>query len=202
MSLNKPSEEEEKYFKAEDQRQLAALRGEIQADEATQAQWLEVAKSVGSESVDIGRRLTALGFNVETSRILFFVPLIEVAWADGKIGYEESYKLVDVVRQKGIRATSTAYDFLSKLTLNRPSEAFFEGCHEIIRDLLAQMPATQRDQEINTLADLCTVVAKASKGFFGFGADVSKEERAVVQDIINDLGLDQSSKAAQLLKNL
>jgi tellurite resistance protein len=198
----KPSEEEEKYARAEDQRRIAQMRGEIQTDQATRDMWLAVAKAVGSENVDVGRRMAGLGFDADTARILFFVPLVEVAWADGKIGYEESYRLVDVVRKKGVRATSAAYDFLSKITLNRPSEAFFEGCHAVIKDLLSQMPASQRDQEVNTLADLCVQVAKASRGFFGFGAEVSPEERTVIQEIVSELGLDQSASAKHLLKTL
>jgi len=69
--------------------------------------------------LEVGRRLIELGFNTDTARILFFIPLIEVAWADGKIGYEESYRIVDVVRHRGIRATSAAYDFLSQLTIHQ-----------------------------------------------------------------------------------
>jgi hypothetical protein len=198
----KPSEEEEKYFKTEDQRRIAEMRGEIQADEATKQTWLSIARGVGSEDLAVGRQLSDLGFNAETAKILFFVPLIEVAWADGKIGYEESYKLVDMVRQRGMRATSEAFDFLSKLTLNRPDAAFFDGANQVIRQVLSSMPGTQRDAEINNLADLCVQVATASRGFFGFGAAVSKEERDAIQDIIRDLGLENSSKASELLKSI
>jgi len=115
----KPSEEEEKYFRAEDQRRIAEMRGELTADEATKAEWRTVAEAVGAQDLEVGRRLIELGFNTDTARILFFIPLIEVAWADGKIGYEESYRIVDVVRHRGIRATSAAYDFLSQLTIHQ-----------------------------------------------------------------------------------
>lgn len=198
----KPSEEEEKYARAEDARHIAEMKGDFQASEAQKAAWLDIAKAVGSDDVAIGKQMAELGYNAETARILFFVPLIEVAWADGKIGYEESYRLVDVVRKKGVRATSGAYDFLSQLTLNRPSEAFFDGSNDVIRQVLAKMPDSQRDQEVSTLADLCLQVARASRGFFGFGADVSPEERDVIHEIVNTLGLDKSERASKILKGI
>lgn len=198
----KPSEEEEKYFQADNARKLSELRGEILADEETMERWRALATAVNSQEVGVGRRLEELGFNTETAKVLFFTPLVEVAWADGKIGYEESYKLVDALRKRGIRATSEAYDFLNTITLRRPAPSFFEGCNELIRALLGELPAEQRDSHVNNLAELVTLVARASRGFFGFGAEISKEERSTVEDLIKDLGIEHSSKAAELLKSL
>lgn len=198
----KPSEEEEKYFKAEDERRLTALRGEIQADEETKARWLALAEVVGSSSHAVGRRLEELGFNTDTARVLFFVPLVEIAWADGKIGYEESYKLVDELRKRGIRATTQAYEFLNSITLRRPHASFFEGCTEVLRELFGTLSAEQRDAHIGELTGLADQVARASRGFFGFGAEVSKEERSTIEDIIKGLGIEHSSQAAQLLRSL
>lgn len=198
----KPSEEEEKYIRQEEARKLTELRGQIVADEATLERWKALAETVGSSELGVGRRLEELGFDAETSRVLFFMPLVEVAWSDGKIGYEESYKLVDELRKRGIRATSNAYEFLNKVTLKRPSVQFFDGCNELIRSLLAELPADKRDAEITDMTQLISLVAHASRGFFGFGSEVSKEERAAVENILSELGLQHSSKAAELLRDL
>lgn len=193
----KPSEEEDKYFHAENQRHLDNLRGTM-----TDSEGLALAQVVGSSDPELGRQLRALGFNAETASTLFFVPLVEVAWADGKIGYEESYKIVDALRARGIRATSEAYEFLNGLTLRRPSHGFFEGCNQIIRTLLAQMGAEARDAQVSNLSDLVVKVARASRGFFGFGAEVTKDELKAVEEIISELGLENSSHAEQLRKGL
>lgn len=198
----KPSEEEEKYVRQEEARKLTELRGQIIADDATMARWKTLAESVGGEDLGVGRRLEELGFDAETARVLFFMPLVELAWSDGKIGYEESYKLVDELRKRGIRATSSAYEFLNRVTLSRPSVQFFDGCNELLRVLLANLPAEQRDAQVADLTGLMSLVAHASRGFFGFGSEVSKEERAAVANIVEELGLQHSSKAAELLRNL
>jgi len=198
----KPSEEEEKYVRAEEARKLKKLKGEAMVAKESSAQGAEIAKAVGSSNPEIGAKLMALGFEPETAKVLYFVPLIEVAWADGKIGYEESVKVVDRARKSGIRATTAAYDFLSNLTLNRPEAAWFDGCTEVIGLLLAEMPSEKREAEIVSLSDLMVEVARASAGFFGFGADVSEEERVAIKGIVQELGLENSARSVEILKKL
>ncbi len=198
----KPSEEEEKHFHRENERLLANMRGEVLADKETRERWARIAQAVGSQDLSIGHRLEDLGFDAETAGVLFLCPLVEVAWADGKVGYEEAYKLVDELRRRGMRATSAAYDFLSKLTLQRPSEEFFDGCNLVIQDLLKEMSGEEREEKITTLTQLCEEIASASRGFFGFGPKVSKEERDAIAEIIQELDLEHSPKAAELLSKL
>ena len=199
---NKPSEEEEKHFQQEHQRLMADLKGEEQASKEERETWGAIALAVGSNKLAIGHKLATLGFNAETAAILFFSPLVEVAWADGKVGYEESYKIVDEVRSRGIRATSAAYEFLSQMTLERPKPEWFHGCNEVIRALLQDMSGSERDKNISSLTALCAEVANASRGFFGFGPKVSPEEKNVIKDIISELGLEESNKAKDILKKL
>lgn len=193
----KPSEEEDKYFHAENQRHLDNLRGTTTDEEI-----LALAGAVGSSDPEVGKQLRALGFNAATAPTLFFVPLVEVAWADGKIGYEESYKIVDALRSRGIRATSEAYEFLNGLTLRRPASTFFEGCNQVIRTLLGQVGAEAREAQISNLAELVVGVARASRGFFGFGAEVTKDEHKAIEEIIKELGIEHSTHAENVRKGL
>lgn len=198
----KPSEEEEKHFHEHNQRLIANMKGEELADRETRERWAQISAAVGTEDLTIGHRLEDLGFTAETVPVLFFCPLVEVAWADGKVGYEESYKIVDELRKKGIRATSAAYEFLSKITLTRPTDQFFDGCNLVIKELLSEMAGDDREKQITSLAELCAEVAGASRGFFGFGPKVSDDERDVIQDIIAALDLETSPKAVEILKKL
>ena len=195
-------EEEQKQFHQEEERLLAKMRGEDQASKEQRERWAQISAAVGSEDLTVGHRLEDLGFDKDTAAVLMFTPLVEVAWADGKVGYEESYKIVDEVRSRGIKATSAAYEFLSKITLQRPAPEFFDGCNAVIRDLLAEMSGDNREKQIGTLAELCAEVARASRGFFGFGPAVSPEERDAIGDIIKELDLEQSDKAVEILKKL
>ncbi len=198
----KPSEEEEKHFHRENERLLANMRGEVLADKETRERWAKITAAVGSQDLSIGHRLEELGFDAETAGVLFLCPLVEVAWADGKVGYEEAYQLVEELRKRGMRTTSAAYDFLSKLTLQRPSREFFDGCNVVIRDLLNEMHGNEREEKVSSLTELCARVAEASRGFFGFGPKVSKEERDTIAEIIKELDLEQSARTAELLSKL
>lgn len=197
--MQKPSENEQKYFHEENQRIVSDIKEEIDVESSSYQNWQALAKSVGSDDASIGEKLESLGFSTDTSSVLIFVPLIEVAWSDGKIGYEESYKIVDNARKRGVRATSKAYDLLSELTLKRPSKAFFDGCNAVIRSLLDAMTAEDRLESVNDLASLCVQVAKASRGFFGFGADVSPEEIQAIKEIVSELNIEDASSTASLL---
>ncbi len=198
----KPSEPEERHFQKENERLLANMRGEVLADKETRERWARIAAAVGSQDLSIGHRLEDLGFTEETAGVLFLCPLVEVAWADGKVGYEEAVKLVDELRKRGMRASGPAYEFLSKLTLERPSQDFFDGCNLVIRELLNQLPEEERQSKATSLAELCAQVAEASRGFFGFGPKVSKEEREAIAEIVQELGLEASPKTAEILSRL
>ncbi len=198
----KPSEPEERHFQKENERLLANLRGEVLADKETRERWARIAAAVGSKDLSLGHRLEDLGFTEETAGVLFLCPLVEVAWADGKVGYEEAYQLVEELRKRGMRATGPAYDFLSKITLERPSDEFFDGCNLVIRELLNELPEEEREQKATNLAELCAQIAEASRGFFGFGPKVTKEEREALADIVQELGLDASPTTKEILKKL
>lgn len=197
-----PRSEEEKYFHDEDVRKLAELRGEADAEKKEKERWKAIADAVGSKDLQVGKTLDSLGFSPDSARVLFFIPLIEVAWADGKIGYEESYKIIDQARRSGIRATTEAFEFLSSLTLRKPEDRFFEECNGIIRKILAERPAGERESKVVSLTQLVIEVARASRGFFGFGKDITDDEKVAIEDIVADLGLEESPRVKEMLEKL
>lgn len=185
MSEWRTSDEEEKYFAEQDRRLRLGIKADIQRSQAQLEQALAVAKVVGSDDPDIGDALTELGFSVETARVLFYVPLLQVAWADGKMGFDESSLILDSARAQGLSATSPAYARLDELTRTRPSEGFFTGAIRVCRELVGKGAGFD---SASTL-DLMNKVAGAQGGFLGFGNKVSDEEKAAIDKLVRELNL-------------
>src|SRR5580765_202436 len=76
---------EEEFFRREDQR-LLERRRELQAAAGTRE---ALAKASGINQPEVLDKLLALGIKAETVAALSFVPLLEVAWADGSIDPKE-----------------------------------------------------------------------------------------------------------------
>lgn len=185
MSEWRTSDEEEKYFAEQDRRLRLGIKADIQRSQAQLEQALAVARVVGSEDPDIGDALSDLGFSAETARVLFYVPLLQVAWADGKMGFDESSLILDSARAQGLSATSAAYAKLDELTRSRPADSFFDAAIRVCRELVGKGAGFDA---ANTL-DLMKKVAGAQGGFLGFGNKVSEEEQAAIDKLVKDLNL-------------
>ena len=80
------NEEEELYFRENDARKREALRKKMASEAAALEERRAVAESTGADTdISILDRILALGFNGDSARIFDLMPLVHVAWADGKI---------------------------------------------------------------------------------------------------------------------
>lgn len=176
------ADEEEKFIKQSEsdqikrirrERQLAALRQEEQ-DEI--AGVLNTSEAVAAEALD-------LGFDRETARILYLIPVIQVAWADDQIQDAEREQLLEMAAARGV-GQGAALEFLELLLDERPSDLFFERTNKVISHLLASDPSGVDGADLLARA---RAVAGAAGGFFGFGK-VSREEQALLDDLADMLG--------------
>lgn len=185
----KPSENEEEYFKKEEARLRLGLKKEIVKSEAEISRHLAIAERVGSGSAEIGEALEDLGFSVDDAAVLPLVPLLEIAWADGKMQYQEASLILDTARKRGLSAASAAYTTLKRLTDTRPSDAFFHTCNQIFGELLREKDGPDADITRHSTVELMTRVAEASGGFFGLTNAIDEEERKVMAQLVQELGL-------------
>lgn len=182
------SDEEEKYFQREDrearqrllqQRQLAAIRQQEKQD---------IARALNTNE-EIADEALALGFDADTARVLPLVPIIQVAWADGKVSTAEHDKVLELAAEYGLEAGTAAHDFLLLLLNEQPTNTFFERVNTLMMRLVAANP----DDWINrNIVDLCVAVAQASGGLFGLGNRISKEEQALLERFAVAFSVDKS----------
>src|SRR3990172_10712901 len=95
---------EEEFFARENQK----LRQQLRARMESQANREGLAKASGISHPEVLDHLAKLGLDAETVIALGLVPLIDVAWADGKMDEKERLAVLSAAREKGVDDASPA----------------------------------------------------------------------------------------------
>jgi hypothetical protein len=178
--------QEEEYFRKKEQelierrRRRTALEGERQ----------DMAQVVGVADKEILREIQECGFTRDTGLLLYLVPIVQIAWAEGKVTNRERKLVFEAARAQGVEEDSLAYQKLSDWLMERPAEEFFDKSLHLIRMVLQTFPREiQQDSKIN-LFSYCTQVAEASggtAGFLGGGYRICDEERTAIKRVAAEL---------------
>lgn len=177
-------DEEEEYFHQEDQRKKEKLRRQQQLKALRQQERSQIAEEL-STSEAVADEALALGFDGATARVLPLLPLIQVAWADGTVTTKESEKVFKKAAAFGITPDSAAHEFLSLLLEEQPTDLYFERANQVMARMVEDDKTGMSD---NVLA-WSKAVAEASGGFFGLANPISKEERAVLDELATVFGV-------------
>jgi uncharacterized tellurite resistance protein B-like protein len=174
---------QESHFLPGTRERRAALRAQIDEASARLANREAIARAVGSSELTLLDRIEQLGFTGDSARVLDLLPLIHVAWADGKTDQRERATILTIVDQRGIAKDSDAALLIESLLEERPSETFLSESFALVRDL-----AAKQGNDGQRLVDLCIDIGEASGGLFGFGERVSDAEYALIQRIADAFG--------------
>jgi hypothetical protein len=146
-----------------------------------------------AEAFQIGDRkvhetLRRLGYEPTSAPLLRLAPLIQVAWSDGTMSPAERECISAIASLHEVREKSPAFpQFLSWLT-RRPSDEFFLGTLEILREILASMPPEQRTVCRSAVIDGCKKVASAGCAIFGWSSRICKAKKKLIAEIERKLG--------------
>jgi tellurite resistance protein len=176
------TDEEELYFAELDQERRRKLREKLEGNAADLEEKQKIASSMGTEDLSVAEKVKALGFSDDSARVFHLVPLIHVAWADGKIHRNERIAIFKILEQLGIDKESEAWTTVASLLEQRPPESWMRQSVEVLRELTGGL--SDRAQEI---VDQCISVAAASGGFLGIGGKIDAEEKALIEDIVQGL---------------
>jgi hypothetical protein len=180
---------EEEYFHRREQELIAKLRRRVQADAATQ----QLGEQAGVADAEILQDLQELGYTPETVALLYLVPLVQVAWAEGGVSDRERTLIVEAARARGIEADTPADAQLAEWLTTRPSEKLFEQTLRAIRAILESRPEAEREASRTDLLSYSTAIAEASGGVLGLRS-VSSEERSLLARISGELESKQKSE--------
>ena len=180
------SDEEEEYFQREDIEKKAKLRRERQLKALRQEERANIAEKLNT-SEEVAAEAMELGFDAETARVLPLVPLIQVAWADGKVTRAQADKVKTKAKSFGVEPDTPAYRFLNLLLDEQPTELFFRRVNKVIRSIVDDDPGGDIDSNV---LDWSKAVAESSGGFFRLTNPISKREQSVLEELAAIIGVD------------
>lgn len=156
----------------------AALR-----DEAREEARDELRAATGLPDQQL-QEIEALGFTPDTVALLPFVPVVQVAWADGTVSDAERTRLLELARARNIEDGSAADNKLKEWLSNRPEEKVFASAGHLIAAMLSGPRAGNLSAD--DLVKYCEIIASASGGVLGIHR-ISSEERTLLASIAAEL---------------
>jgi hypothetical protein len=173
---------EEDYFRRKEKELIEKMRVRAAAEE----QRRRIGQQAGVADEEVLRDLQDLGYTPETVMMLYLVPVIQIAWAEGGVTEKERDLIVKAARSRGIDAGTPCDQQLQIWLSKRPSDELFEKSLRAIHTILEAQPAEARVAHEKDLVSLATAIASASGGIVGFRA-VSEEERLILAHITDEL---------------
>jgi hypothetical protein len=164
--------EDEFIQRRERERREARERAERRA-----AELRRLAEALGLADESRAEGPFALGITAETAPAFEALPLVEVAWADGGVGEEERWRLLEAATRLGVEFGRPAHALLESWLVRRPEPELFAAWHEWAR--VAPGPA-------RLLLEAAERVAAATGGVLGFGT-ISRAERRAIDGIHHSL---------------
>jgi hypothetical protein len=173
---------EEDYFRKRDRDLLEKMRQASAAEEARR----ELSARTGLQDPELLKELDALGFTPETVPLLVFVPLVQMAWAEGGVSDAERALIVRLARARAIEEGSAADRQLATWLASAPAPSVVAGAQRLIRAMLDTGAGAVATMSVEELVKHLEEIAAASGGLFGLKR-VSSEERALLDTLARDL---------------
>lgn len=171
---------EEDFFRKSDAKLIEKMREKARLDEVV----AELAKVLQVENPELLRRVMDLGINMSTGPALVLAPLVQVAWAEGKVTDKERETVLRLAAGRGVEKGSPAEARLLAWLDRRPDDAIFQAAIEVIKAGISHLPSNEREERIGEIVQACRQVSEASGGLakaLGVGSGVSSEERSVLE---------------------
>jgi hypothetical protein len=145
--------------------------------------------------------LHGLGVDDESCRVIALLPLVQVAWADGRIQDREKTIIQKVALERGLLEGEGA-KLLEGWLRFRPSAGYLGRGRTALAELAKR---ARRDDGVSpeTLGDvvaLCEQVASAAGGLFDRVATVSGAERGALTEIAAALAIEKGAKWDEVMQ--
>jgi len=170
---------EESFFAKENTRLLERMKAE-KKQKAIKEGLAEIS-GIDDEAVLV--KLAASNIEADTWAAISLVPLVEVAWADGKIDEKERRAVLSAAEANGISPGSPSYELLDSWLAHRPDARLLAVWGEYIVGLCANLGAGEKAAVKEKVVGRARAVAEAAGGFLGLGSKVSTEEEVVLAEL-------------------
>jgi hypothetical protein len=170
---------EDRFFKEQDRILVEKQRELRQMEETKQA----LTAVSGITNAAVLQKLIDLKIRPEILASLAVVPLVEVAWADGRIEDKERAAIMEASAKGGLVKGSPDYQILERWLARKPEPALLEAWTHYVQGLCEQMGPEEREVLRRDLIDRARRVAVAAGGFLGLTSGISKAEQKMLDDL-------------------
>jgi hypothetical protein len=174
---------EEEYFRKQEQAILEEQRRQGQR---------EVEKSIIGAMIGIAdehlkTELLDEGFTADKIPLLYLIPALEVAWADGSVSDSERRCLLEFACLQGANKDSPAHKQLLAWLEERPSAELFTSTLRLVGSLVRAQSPREGEATLTTITSYCSRIAEASGNWHGLGSNVSRTESQVLDTLVSYL---------------
>jgi hypothetical protein len=165
---------EEEFFQRETDRLREQLRKQLRSRAHREA----LSRASGISHPEVLDHLIEMGLDADTVVVLGLVPLVEVAWADGKMDEAERRAVMAAAREMGIDDASPASLLLEGwLCAPPPPPRLRDVWFRYVEALCHELDEKERVELRDDVLGRALQVAEAAGGFLGLGSKVSAVER-------------------------
>jgi hypothetical protein len=170
----------EEIFFAEQDAILRRRLGEVD-ETRTRKQTLSAASGIKDEAV----LDKLLGQNVTGATIvaLSLVPLVAMAWADGRLDDKERTAILSAAEQAGLDKQHPSYQLFEGWLARKPPPELAATSQEYVSALSATLPDDCRHTLKSEILGQARTVAEVAGGFMGLGNKASTVEMAVLGEL-------------------
>ena len=147
--------------------------------EAEQTRRKALAEVSGITDESVLDQLVEHDIHAETLAAFSLIPVIEVAWADGKIQPEEAKILLQALADAGISKDCVACRMVEQWMDQRPDPKLMEIWKNYTRVLMGELTPEAGESVKGTVMQHARAVAEAAGGFLGFARLSSQEEKVL-----------------------
>jgi hypothetical protein len=142
----------------------------------------QLAEMTGIQDDSLLDRMVDLDIRPDTLSALMLVPLVEVAWADGRVHAKQRQAVLTAAEQAGLSSHSDAHRLIERWLDSKP-EVDLLGTWKAYVQFQSQRMGTAAIQAMrDDILDRALFVAEAAGGILGFHK-VAREERAKLDEL-------------------
>lgn len=167
---------EDAFFLKEDMKLIEQLREMKEMEESMEA----LAQASGITDDAILQKLVELNIHAEVVSAMTAVPLVMVAWADGKLDDNEKKAVLHGAHEAGISEECPSYKILGRWLTHQPGDELLDAWIGFTRTVSEALDDDARQSLKADLLQRARNVAEASGGFLGLTSAISDAEKDVL----------------------
>ena len=169
---------EDMFFHDRDAQLIEKMKAELSAEEDRTS----LIAATGIQDASVINKLMEQGISCETLAGVGLIPLVVVAWADGKMEDKEREAILQAACESGINKEHGSYQLVSSWLEKKPADGLFNSWKDYVAALKQNLDEASVNQIKRSVIDRAQRVADSAGGFLGI-AETSGVEKKPIEEL-------------------